>query len=136
MTAEAIARLRVAATLDEAVDFGGVRVRLADLRAMLDRAALEAAHREVTDLTGDLTPEALTRLSDVQGYVRCGDRATLGVDYERGIAEGERRERARVVADLRKLANGIKGGFERSAPEVLEKAADRYERGEHESEGT
>lgn len=34
--AEAMARLRVASSLDEAVDFGGVRVRLADLRALLD----------------------------------------------------------------------------------------------------
>lgn len=39
MSAEAIARLRVAATLDEAVDFGGVRVRLADLRILLDAHA-------------------------------------------------------------------------------------------------
>ena len=43
MSADAMARLRVAATLDETVDFGGVRVRLADLRALLD------AHGEALD---------------------------------------------------------------------------------------
>ena len=54
-------------------------------------------------------------------------------DYERGIAAGERRERARVVADLRAMAKGLRGItlFERNR---LDKAADRYERGEHERE--
>ena len=97
MSAEAIARLR------QALEFPrhgglGTDVRADDLRALLDaHAAIEAAHREVTDLTGDLTPESLTRLSDVRGYVRCGDRAALRVDYARGVAD----ERARVAAWLR-----------------------------------
>ena len=55
-------------------------------------------------------------------------------DYERGIAEGERRERARVVADLRARADEC----EERDPETadgLRADADRYERGEHTKEG-
>ena len=53
-------------------------------------------------------------------------------EYERGIAEGERRERPRVVADLRRHADDV-GGYDGVQ---LHERADRYERGEHESEGT
>lgn len=101
MSADAMARLR-----EELRVMGdhGMRyceqVRTDDLRVVFDRAALLD---EAECLTGDLTPETLTRLSDVQGYVRCGDRTNLKVDYERGIAEGERRERARIVASLEAL---------------------------------
>ena len=46
--------------------------------------------------------------------------------HARGVAD----ERARVVADLRAMAKGLRGItlFERNR---LDKAADRYERGEH-----
>ena len=118
MSADAMARLRrtLKTALDEARAAGhstkDISVRLVDaddLRALLDRAAL--------------LDEALPRLSDVQGYVRCGDRAALGVDYERGIAEGERRERARVVADLRTLAvaaDDVKGDLMQRSREWLQ----------------
>lgn len=57
--------------------------------------------------------------------------AKASEDYARGVAD----ERARVVADLREWSlygeNETKG--ERK---LLDTAADRYERGEHEREGT
>ena len=52
-------------------------------------------------------------------------------DYERGIAEGERRERARVVAWLRAMALAA----DHELDDSLRGLADRYERGEHEKEG-
>jgi hypothetical protein len=58
--------LRTAASLPDDAMGGFVTVRTADLRALI------ADYDEVTDLTGPLTPEVLTRLSDVQGYVRTG----------------------------------------------------------------
>jgi len=79
MSAEAIARLRVAATLDEAVDFGGVRVRLADLRAALDaHAALEAAHAEALD--------ALVGLEDACASVASWSEECLDFSDSRRIA--------------------------------------------------
>lgn len=132
MSADAIARLREAESARRFEPPQRVMVHPDDLRALLDaHTALEAAHREVADLTGDLTPEALTRLSDVQGYVRCGDRAALGVDYERGIAEGERRERVRVVAWLRAMAPTFRGALLLYRDALLW-AAERIETGEHE----
>jgi len=133
-TTEAIARLRETATKLDAAGLTRIAtVRADDLRALLDaHAALEAAHREVTDLTGDLTPEVLTRLSDVQGYVRRGDRAALSVDYARGVAD----ERARVVAWLRDSPKA-----ETEARHYVDSLGAAHlalaiERGEHESEGT
>lgn len=51
-------------------------------------------------------------------------------DYARGVAD----ERARVVADLRMLAASyeLRGGRDPLAKDL----ADRYERGEHETEAT
>ena len=57
------------------------------------------------------------------------------VDFARarGVAEGERRERARVVADLREQA--ADPTWSRDTRALLTLMADRYERGEHEREG-
>lgn len=70
------------------------------------------------------TNERLKKLED----------AKASEEYARGVAD----ERARVVADLRKVAAQmarLPNEKAWTASAVLEQRADRYERGEHESEG-
>lgn len=51
-------------------------------KAEAERDALKAALREVTALTGELTPDVWSRLSDVQGYIRHGG-ALPGAERQR-----------------------------------------------------
>jgi hypothetical protein len=57
--------------------------------------------------------------------------ASRDVEYDRGIAEGRRLERAAIVADLRAMAPTFRGAT-LAYRDALEWTADRIERGEHE----
>jgi len=92
-----------------------------------------------------LNPEALARLREKRA--RCDKFCASSIDveaddlralldaYDTARAEGVAAERARVVADLRRQAHNLKGGLSRLAPDVLDAAADYFERGEHDKEG-
>lgn len=66
--------------------------------ALDDVARLQAGLRVLLALTGDPTPERLDRLSEVQGYVRHGEKGCFRAVAERQLAEAVReRDEARAV---------------------------------------